>query len=351
MPPTLLQSKLLRSEKPKLAAEVEIPTWQQEIKTAFRSADEICQFLNIDLAEMEISALAAKQFPLFVPRGFARRMESGNPADPLLRQVLNVVQEEVLDTQFKVDPVGESQAGLAPGLLQKYAGRALMVVTGACAVHCRYCFRRHFPYQAFQEIGAEDGRWQPALAAVRSDESIHEVLLSGGDPLVLTDDLLTELITLLENIPHLKRLRIHTRLPIVIPARVTEALVNRLASSRLAVWFVVHANHGNELGREVLQSLDRLVTAGIPVLNQTVLLKGVNDSVEALEELFTKLADASVLPYYLHQLDRVAGAAHFEVPIETGKKLIKQLRIRLPGYAVPRYVQERPGELAKTILA
>ena len=351
MPPTLLQSKLPRSDKPNLKSESKIPTWQQEIKTAFRSADELCKFLDIDLGELEISALAAKQFPLLVPRGFARRMESGNPTDPLLRQVLNVAQEEVPHTQFNADPVGEAGAGIAPGLLQKYAGRALMVVTGACAVNCRYCFRRHFPYQSFQQIGAEDGRWQPAVDAVRSDDSIHEVLLSGGDPLVLTDDLLAQLITMLENVPHLKRLRIHTRLPIVIPSRVTEALVSRLASSRLAVWFVVHANHGNELGTEVLQSLDRLVTAGIPVLNQTVLLKGVNDSVEALEELFTKLADASVLPYYLHQLDRVAGAAHFEVPIGTGKKLIKQLRIRLPGYAVPRYVQERPGELAKTILA
>ena len=351
MPPTLLQSKLLRSEKPNLEAEMTIPTWQQEIKTAFRSADELCKFLDLDLGEMEISTRAAKQFPLFVPRGFAQRMESGNPDDPLLRQVLNVIQEEVLDTQFKVDPVGESRTGIAPGLLQKYAGRALMVVTGACAVHCRYCFRRHFPYQSFQQIGAENVRWQPALDAVRSDDSIHEVLLSGGDPLVLTDDLLIELITMLENIPHLKRLRIHTRLPIVIPARVTEALVNRLGSSRLAVWFVVHANHGNELGTDVLESFDRLVTAGIPVLNQTVLLRGVNDSVGALEELFAKLADASVLPYYLHQLDRVAGAAHFEVPIETGKQLIKQLRTRLPGYAVPRYVQEFPEELAKTVLA
>ena len=351
MPPTLSQSKLPRSETPSPEAEVEIPTWQQEIKTAFRSADELCRFLNIDPDEMGISLPAAKQFPLFVPRGFARRMESGNPDDPLLRQVLNVVQEEVSDAQFKVDPVGESQVGIAPGLLQKYAGRALMVVTGVCAVHCRYCFRRHFPYQSFQQKGAEVGRWQLALDAVRSDESIHEVLLSGGDPLVLTDDLLTELLTMLENIPHLKRLRIHTRTPIVIPSRVTKTLVKRLASSRLAVWFVVHANHGNELGTEVLDSLGRLVTAGIPVLNQTVLLRGVNDSSEVLEELFTKLADASVLPYYLHQLDRVAGAAHFEVPIEVGKQLIEQLRTKLPGYAVPRYVQERPGELAKTILA
>ena len=350
MPSPLLQSKLLRTEKPNLEMEVEIPIWQQEIKTAFRSADELCRFLKVDLDEMGISAAAAKQFPLFVPRGFASRMESGNSTDPLLRQVLNVAQEEVVDAQFKVDPVGESQADLAPGLLQKYAGRALLIVTGVCAVHCRYCFRRHFPYQSFQQIGAAAGRWQPALDAVRSDESIHELLLSGGDPLVLTDDLLTELITMLENIPHLKRLRIHTRTPIVIPSRVTEALVNRLVSSRLAVWFVVHANHGNELGTEVLDSLNRLIAAGIPVLNQTVLLKGVNDSCEALEELFTKLADASVLPYYLHQLDRVAGAAHFEVPIEIGKQLIAQLRTRLPGYAVPRYVQERPGELAKTIL-
>ena len=351
MPPTLLQSKLLRSEKPDSKAKMKIPTWQQEIKTAFRSADELCKFLNLDMSKMEISPLAAKQFPLFVPRGFARNMESGNPDDPLLRQVLNVAQEEVSNNQFKVDPVGESRAGIAPGLLQKYAGRALMVVTGACAVHCRYCFRRHFPYQSFQQIGVEGDRWQPALDAMRSDDSIHEVLLSGGDPLVLTDDLLTELITMLENIPHLRRLRIHTRLPIVIPSRVTEALVNRLASSRLAVWFVVHANHSNELGIEVLESLERLITAGIPVLNQTVLLRGVNDSVGALEELFAKLADASVLPYYLHQLDQVAGATHFEVPIERGKQLVEQLRTRLPGYAVPRYVQELPEGLAKTILA
>jgi EF-P beta-lysylation protein EpmB len=215
-------------------------------------------------------------------------------------------------------------------------------------VHCRYCFRREFPYA---EMGSRTESWRPALAAIASDPSVEEVLLSGGDPLTLTDAVLSDLIDRLEAIEHVRRLRIHTRLPIVIPQRVTAALVERLADSPLAVWLVIHANHPQEIDAAVAESLQRLRRSGIPLLNQAVLLAGINDRVEVLAELSRRLVDLGVQPYYLHQLDRVRGAAHFWVDVERGRWLVEQLRERLPGYAVPRYVVERAGEKSKTPIA
>lgn len=322
--------------------------WQQTFREAVRDPLELCRMLELP-AEFAAAAIrAADAFPLFAPRGYLAQMRPGDPADPLLRQVLPLEAELEATPGFAADPVGDAAAALHAGLLQKYHGRALMVTTGACAVHCRYCFRRHFPYSEGPHSLAA---WEPALAELAADPSIEEVLLSGGDPLSLTDTWLAQLAERLAAIGHLRRLRIHTRLPIVIPERVCDELLGWLRGTRLAPLVVVHANHPAELWPEVAAALGRLVDAGIPVLNQAVLLRGVNDDVNVLAELSRRLVDLRVMPYYLHQLDRVQGAAHFEVPEETGRRLIAELRTRLPGYAVPRYVRETAGEQSKKVLA
>jgi EF-P beta-lysylation protein EpmB len=283
---------------------------------------------------------------MLVPRPYVARIRPGDAADPLLLQVLPSGEELVAMPGFVQDPLAETETLQEPGLLAKYASRVLMVTTGACAVHCRFCFRRHFPYQ---DAVARSWRWEPALARIAADNSIREVILSGGDPLTLTDAGLQRLVDRLALLPNLSRLRVHTRLPIVIPQRVTDGLL-ACFRGRLTTWMVLHVNHAAEIDAAVAEALGRLVDAGIPLLSQSVLLRGVNDRVEILAELFERLADLRVVPYYLHQLDRVAGAAHFHVPETTGIKLMAALRARLPGYMVPRYVRETVGEPNKTIL-
>jgi EF-P beta-lysylation protein EpmB len=322
-------------------------SWQHALKDAIRDPLELCRVLRLPADCTPLATRAARLFPLLAPRGFVARMQPGNPADPLLRQVLPLVEEEAEVQGYTADPLQEGAAFSAPGLLQKYAGRALMVTTGACAVHCRYCFRRHFPYQDTSDLAA---RWQAGIAQVRADSTIREVLLSGGDPLSLVDSMLADLAAQLAEIPHVTRLRVHTRLPIVIPERVCDSLLDWLCGTRLQPVVVVHANHPAEIDEAVAVSLRRLLSAGVSVLNQSVLLRGVNDNVQALCGLSERLIDLGVIPYYLHQLDRVAGAAHFEVSEETGRSIIRQMRSRLPGYAVPRYVREVPGEASKTVL-
>ena len=317
--------------------------WQQILKEAVRDPAELCDLLNLP-QHADSARRAAEKFPVFVPRGFLKKIQPGDSQDPLLRQVLPLEAELQSPPGFSADPVGDQPSALLPGLLQKYGGRVLMVTTGACAVHCRYCFRRDYPYDDSPPAPAV---WQRALDRIAEDTSIREVLLSGGDPLTVRDELLADLVKQLSRISHLRRLRIHSRLPIVIPERVTDSLLDWLCSSRLTPIFVVHANHPRELDAEVLVALEHLVKAGIPVLNQAVLLRGVNDRVSTLVDLCEKLIDARVFPYYLHQLDRVSGAAHFEVPVERGLELLGEIRKRLPGYAVPRYVQEKPGQLSK----
>jgi EF-P beta-lysylation protein EpmB len=321
--------------------------WRRSLSDAVRDPVELLTLLELPVDLLPAARAAAEAFPLVVPRSYVRRMRVGDPADPLLRQVLPLGDELVDDSRLTVDPVGDAQSRIAPGLLQKYEGRALLIATGVCAVHCRYCFRRHYPY------GDEPRRledWQPAIDAIAGDESIHEAILSGGDPLVLTDARLAALVERLESIPHLKRLRIHTRLPIVLPDRVTPSLVDLLRDSRLQPVMVVHANHAREIQGDCVDALRMLVRSGIPTLNQAVLLAGVNDSAEALTELCESLGNLGVIPYYLHQLDGVAGAGHFEVAESRGLELVEQLRSRLPGYLVPRYVQEIAGQLSKTPL-
>ncbi len=321
--------------------------WHCSLAAAIRDTSELLDELRLKDFAVRVSPDAAEAFALMVPRSFLARMRPGDPDDPLLRQVLPLDDELRPVAGFDLDAVADAEFRKAPGLLHKYHGRILMIAAGSCAVNCRYCFRRHYPY------GDEPRRlddWEPALQQLRIDTSISEVLLSGGDPLMLTDVRLGQLIARLEAIPHLRRLRIHTRLPIVLPDRVTDQLLGILAESRLTPIVVVHSNHAAEVVADCEASLRRLVRAGVTVLNQAVLLRGVNDSADALEELSESLINVGVMPYYLHQLDRVSGAAHFEVDPDVGRRLIAELRKRLPGYAVPRYVQEITGEAHKTII-
>jgi EF-P beta-lysylation protein EpmB len=318
------------------------------LRLAVRDAAQLIAALDLPDDLTEPARRAAAGFPLFAPWPYISRMKPGDPADPLLLQVLPLGAELEERQGFTADPVGDGEARLSPGLLQKYHGRALLITTGACAVHCRYCFRRHFPYS---EGPRSPDDWQPAIERIAADPSIDEVLLSGGDPLTLVDSHLAELAERLAAIPHLKRLRIHTRLPIVIPSRVTDELLGWLRGTPLTPIMVVHANHANEIDEPTAAALSKLVDGGIPVLNQSVLLAGVNDSAEALIALSRRLIDLRVMPYYLHQLDRVRGAAHFEVPIARGLMLVEQMRAALPGYAVPRYVQEIAGEPNKLVIA
>jgi L-lysine 2,3-aminomutase len=322
-------------------------SWQRVIKEAVREAGELCRLVDLPPEFQRRAADAAKLFPLFVPRPFLTRIRPADPADPLLRQVLPLDAETTAAAGFTADPVGDAAATVQPGLLHKYRGRVLMVTTGACAVHCRYCFRRHFPYQEAPRSLAD---WQPAIAEIEADESVHEVILSGGDPLMLVDELLAKLVDRLAEIPHLRLLRVHSRLPIMIPQRVNDDLLAWLTGSRLTPIMVVHTNHPAEIDGAVAAALGRLVDAGVPTLNQAVLLRGVNDDADVLAELCERLVDLRVMPYYLHQLDRVAGGAHFEVPVERGLQLVAELRKRLPGYAVPKYVQEIAGETHKVEL-
>ena len=312
-----------------------------------RDPVQLCTILQLPAQYQEAACRAAQLFPLVAPLPYIRRMRPADPFDPLLRQVLPIQEELHEVPDYGPDPVGDTPATILPGLLQKYAHRALLVATPTCAVHCRYCFRRHYDYDSTPRTLEA---WQGALDQLEHDRSIEEVILSGGDPLVLSDQRLAELLSRLSDIRHLQRIRLHTRLPIVIPQRITDSLVELLRHNRLTTIVVIHANHPAELDAHVALSLSRLLDAGIPVLNQSVLLRGVNDSVETLVKLSQALVNLRVMPYYLHQLDQVAGAAHFHVPIAQGQQLIAQMRSQLPGYAVPRYVLEQTGHAEKTVL-
>ncbi|UHQ18481.1 EF-P beta-lysylation protein EpmB [Lysobacter sp. KIS68-7] len=322
--------------------------WQRQWREAVRDPRELLAMLDLAALGDRISDAAAAQFPLRVPRAFVARMQPGDPHDPLLRQVLPLDDEDRLVPGFSLDAVGDGPARTANGVLQKYQGRALLVATGSCAVHCRYCFRRHFDYAADT---AAAGGWAGAIARIAEDPSIEEVLLSGGDPLSLATPKLAELTDALAAIPHVRRLRLHTRLPIVLPDRVDDALVDWCASLPWPVTIVLHANHAREFDTEVDAALARLRGAGAMLLNQAVLLRGVNDDVDALAALSERGHVAGVLPYYLHQLDRVQGAAHFEVDDPTALALHRALSARLSGYLVPRLVRELPGDTGKRPVA
>ena len=318
--------------------------WKRLWRDAVRDPRELLAMLGLDALAGRISDAAATQFPLRVPRGFVARMRHGDANDPLLRQVLPLDDEDRPMPGFGLDAVGDAAARTAAGVLQKYQGRALLVATGSCAIHCRYCFRRHFPYG--EETAARDG-WRDALDTIRSNDGIDEVILSGGDPLSLATAKLAELTDALATIPHVRRLRIHSRLPVVLPERVDSGLLRWLGTLPWPIAVVIHANHANEFDATVDAALGRLRDAGAILLNQAVLLRGVNDSVDALATLSERGYATGVLPYYLHQLDRVAGAAHFEVADDIALALHAALSARLPGYLVPRLVREIPGDTGK----
>ncbi len=324
-----------------------VPLWQQEMAAAIASPRELIEALGLDRDMAAAAQAAAQSFRLRVPWSYVRRMRRGDPADPLLRQVLPVEAETARRPGFRSDPLEERRALRAPGLLQKYRGRALLITTSACAVHCRYCFRREFPYSG--QVDAP--RWAEALASIGRDASIEEVILSGGDPLSLSDARLSSLTHSLAAIPHVRRLRVHTRLPVVLPSRVDPGLVNWLARLKWPLVIVLHANHANEIDAEVRSACATLRSAGATLLNQSVLLRGVNDDPATLAELSVRLFDAGVLPYYLHVLDRVRGTAHFEVPQQRARHIAGELAASLPGYLVPRLVRERAGAPAKVPLS
>ncbi|HBI09370.1 MAG TPA: EF-P beta-lysylation protein EpmB [Franconibacter pulveris] len=321
--------------------------WLSQLADVVTDPDELLQLLNIDTnAELQAGRDARRLFALRVPRAFIARMEKGNPNDPLLRQVLTSREEFIAAPGFSTDPL-EEQHSVVPGLLHKYRNRALLLVKGGCAVNCRYCFRRHFPYADNQ---GNKRNWQAALDYIATHPELDEIIFSGGDPLMAKDRELDWLIAGLEAIPHIKRLRIHSRLPIVIPARITDELAARLERSSLQVLLVNHINHAQEIDEEFRGAMARLRKAGVTLLNQSVLLRGVNDSARTLAELSNALFDAGVMPYYLHVLDKVQGAAHFMVSDEEARRIMRELLTLVSGYMVPKLAREIGGEPSKTPL-
>jgi EF-P beta-lysylation protein EpmB len=320
--------------------------WQAELRDAIRDPAELLASLGLQASDLDVSATAVGTFPFRVTRAYAARMRFGDATDPLLLQVLPIGAESLAAPGFSDDPVGEFDLSPGTNLLQKYAGRALLIMTAACAINCRYCFRRAFPYS--DNMGRAP--LAASLDAIARDSSIVEVILSGGDPLVLNDDVLADVMHALAGIAHVRRLRIHSRLPIALPARMTPALITLLSRQRYPVVLVIHANHPHEIDDVTAVTLQRCRDAGITVLNQAVLLRGINDSADTLASLSETLFAAGVLPYYVHLLDRVSGTAHFEVNTEQTLAIERELRARLPGYLMPRFVREVAGATSKQAL-
>jgi EF-P beta-lysylation protein EpmB len=318
--------------------------WQQQLAEAFTTLEVLCHYLHLDSTELPISATAAQNFPLRVPLSFAACMEKGNPNDPLLRQVLPINDELLAYSGYSHDPVGDLSAATQTGVLHKYQGRVLLINTGSCAINCRYCFRRNFPYADLQ-LGKQQE--QAAMLSIQNDTNIHEVILSGGDPLLLSDVRLARLIEQLNAILHIKRIRIHSRLPIVLPARITAGLIHILAQSPKQIIMVLHCNHANELNERVIHACQQLKKHGITLLNQSVLLKGVNDDTAVLCELSEQLFQYSILPYYLHLLDKATGTGHFAVSETDALLLMEQVQASLSGYLVPKLVKEVAGAESK----
>ena len=316
--------------------------WKQALSKGFSRVSDLCDFLNLDP-----SAFVDSHFPLKVPMRYVEKIEKGNPNDPLLLQVIPSRKEEVKVSGFTSDPLSESQFLPAPGIIHKYKNRLLMVTTGACGIHCRYCFRRHFPY--------DDQSLTPSISEqsfgyIQNSTQVNEVILSGGDPLSLSDLKLKSILNRLEEIPHLKRIRIHSRLLAILPERITENMVQLFSQTPLKVIIVTHINHPNELDEFFALQLKWLKAAGVTLLNQSVLLKNINDSDHVLVALSEALFDAGILPYYLHLLDPVEGAAHFDVAEEKAKEIYAKIMANLPGFLVPKLVREEAGAQNKTLV-
>ncbi len=320
-----------------------VPQWQRDLAAAVRDPMELVRLLDLPVETVSLSA--AQDFRLLVPLSYLKRIVKGDWSDPLLRQVLPLDAELQAVEGFNYDPVGDQYAQVANGVLHKYQGRVLVVTTGACAIHCRYCFRRHFPYTAANPLKQE---WEGLFHYLRTNPDVQEVILSGGDPLTLADERLSHLLQGLKNIPSIKRLRLHTRLPVVLPSRINTAFLDLLSTWPQQVVMVLHINHAQELNAaDVQQALSGLRSSGVTLLNQAVLLRGVNDSLHAQVALSEAGFAQGILPYYLHILDRVAGAAHFEVPESQAIALMRALREKLPGFLVPRLVREVAGVKSK----
>ena len=322
-------------------------SWQRQLSRAIRDPQTLCQRLGLDAQWQQEAQAGHRLFDICVPEAYLSRIAPNDPGDPLLRQVLPLAEEALSPPGYVTDPLEEADHRPAKGLIHKYTNRVLLIASPACAIHCRYCFRRHFPYG---DNAPSRAQWETSLDHLRHDPTIIEAILSGGDPLAASDRQLTWLAERLAAIPHLRRLRIHTRLPVVIPDRIDAALLDWLGKTRMQKVIVLHINHAQEIDGAVIDACARLKTAGATLLNQSVLLRGVNDSVDALAELSERLFEAGVLPYYLHVLDPVAGAAHFDVPDDQARELVAGLREVLPGFLVPRLVREIPGEGSKTPL-
>ena len=321
--------------------------WLHQLSDVITDPDELLRLLSLENhPELNKGNQARRLFALRVPRAFVARMRKGDPQDPLLLQVLTQQAEFTQAPGYSADPLEEQHAAV-PGLLHKYHNRALLLVKGGCAVNCRYCFRRHFPYH--QNPGNKQS-WSAALNYVSQHPELDELIFSGGDPLMAKDNELGWLIAEVEKIPHIQRLRVHSRLPIVIPARITDVLCQRFADSRLKIILVTHINHASEIDSEVANSMKKLICSGVTLLNQSVLLKGVNDSADRLINLSNALFNTGILPYYLHVLDKVQGAAHFMVDDDTAREIIGEMLSKTSGYLVPKLTREIGGQPSKTPL-
>lgn len=321
-----------------------VPHWKHSLQQAVRSVDELLSLLNIlDPLDVDVDS----HFPLRVPREFIAKMRLRDPNDPLLLQILPLKEENIRVPLYTTDPVQERAANIHPGIIHKYPSKVLLTPTGACAVHCRYCFRRHYPYQ---ENTPNEAQWAQNMAYIHSKPEITEVILSGGDPLSLSDIKLSALIKMIEHIPHIQIVRIHTRFPVMIPSRITDLLLDAVTSARLQTVFVLHINHPNEIDAALADAVHALRARGFTVLNQSALLKGVNDHSDTLIELSYRLFQAGILPYYINLLDKVAGAHHFDIPRSEAIKLMSRQQAALPGYLMPKWVVDQPGAQSKISL-
>lgn len=331
------ETSIIQSDQPK--------NWQEILSDLITDPKDLTEFLELDDADRPASLKAQSQFPLKVPRPFMAKMNKADWNDPLLRQVWPAIEEEIVHGDYVDDPLAEANSNPVSGLLHKYQGRVLLTAAPHCAIHCRYCFRRHFDYD---ENAPSRTLWKKCFDYIAADASIEEVILSGGDPLALADKQLSWLLAELESISHITTIRIHTRLPIVIPARITDAFVETLKRLRVKLVMVIHCNHPQELCLDSMRALNILASNGVILMNQSVILKEINDNSDCLVSLSKKLFSANVLPYYLHLPDEVAGTAHFDVAKSKAMKLVAEMRTRLPGYLVPKLVKEEAGEQSKT---
>jgi EF-P beta-lysylation protein EpmB len=317
--------------------------WRCIQKTNFTQLSSLCDFL--ELSDEQRSLLFSRpRFPLNLPKRLAQKMVKGTLNDPIILQFLPLQKEQEAHPFFHHDPVGDLHVRCTPKLLQKYHGRALLLASGACAMHCRFCFRQQFPYEHAERSFVQE------LSTLANDPSIHEIILSGGDPLSLSHEAMSSLLSSLAEIPHIQRIRFHSRFPIGIPERIDQLFLDLLARHPQTIIFILHCNHARELDGDILAALRKIQQLGIPVLSQSVLLKNVNDDEETLLTLCTSLINAGIIPYYLHLLDRVTGSAHFEVPFQRGKELLSYVQKHLSGYGIPRLVQEEAGNASKTFL-